>query len=249
MAKHLIFKDDKILFRANGDTLAIPSEGQQPVSFRFHSPYGECAVSYAEADFITPVGFKAVALREAYPLLCEADYSLAAKGLELANWERATRFCSRCGARLEWHTEISKCCTACAHEYFPQLSPAVIVLVRKGNSALLVHARTFKRPFFGLVAGFVETGETIEQTVAREVMEETSLKIKNIRYAGSQSWPYPATLMLGFTADYESGELKFADGELTEGGFFTADSLPPLATPPSIARRLIDEWVKEQQSR
>lgn len=249
MAKHLILTDDKILFQADGDALVIPSQGIGEDAFGFHSPCGECIVSYAGADSAIPGGFEAVALREAYPRLSEDDYSVAAKGLELSNWERSTRFCSRCGAPLEWHTEISKRCTGCSHEYFPQLSPAVIVLVRKGHSALLVHARTFKRPFFGLVAGFVETGETIEQAVAREVMEETSLKVKNIRYIGSQSWPYPATLMLGFTADYESGELKFADGELTEGGFFTADSLPPLATPPSIARRLIDDWVNEQKNK
>lgn len=156
-----------------------------------------------------------------------------------------SRYCGACGAPMRRSTEISKICTACGREVFAQVSPAIIVLVRRGREALLVHARNFSRPFFGLVAGFVETGESLEQCVRREVMEETSLRVKNIRYAGSQPWPYPNSLMLGFTADYESGELRFADGELSEGGFFSADNLPLLPTPPSIARRLIEEWIAE----
>lgn len=108
----------------------------------------------------------------------------------------------------------------------------------------MVHARNFTRPYFGLVAGFVETGESLEECVAREVWEETRLKVKNVRYAGSQPWPYPNSLMVGFTAEYDSGTLCFADGELTEGGFFTADNLPLLPPKPSIARSLIEQWIE-----
>lgn len=183
-----------------------------------------------------------IGLREAYPLMAAEDYRAAGKALELMHWDAGSRYCGSCGAPMARSSEISKKCTICGREVFAQVSPAIIVLVRRGREALLVHARNFSRPFFGLVAGFVETGESLEECVHREVMEETSLRIRNVRYAGSQAWPYPNSLMLGFTADYDSGELRFADGELTEGGFFSADNLPLLPTAPSIARRLIEEW-------
>ena len=143
-------------------------------------------------------------------------------------------------------SEISLICTGCGTELWPQLSPCVMVLVRKGDEALLVHAANFRRPFFGLVAGFVETGETLEECVRREVAEETGLQIENIRYAASQSWPFPAQLMIGFTADYAGGEVRFADGELTAGGFFSRDKLPMIPPPPSLARKLIDSWLTEK---
>lgn len=247
----VILNRGKVLFHNSGSGLSLPSAditlaGTPEFRFELEGRY-YCCLSTERDMTALPSDYLFIPLREAYPRLSLQEYRAAAKALELLNWSASTRFCGSCGAELERNSEISKRCTKCGREFFPQLSPAIIVLVRRGNEALLVHARTFSRPFFGLVAGFVETGETLEECVAREVMEETSLHIKNISYAGSQSWPYPATLMLGFTADYESGELRFADGELTEGGFFTIDNLPPLATPPSIARRLIDDWVEQQK--
>ena len=119
-----------------------------------------------------------------------------------------------------------------------------MVLVTKGEEALLVHAANFKRPFHALVAGFVEAGETLEECVAREVREETTLEIEDIRYFGSQSWPFPHQLMLGFTARWREGEVRFADGELTSGGFFRRDALPDLPTPPSLSRAIIDAWIE-----
>ena len=192
-----------------------------------------------------PNTLRAMGLREAFPLLSAADYRAAAKALELMHWDSGSRYCGRCGAPMERATEISKRCPKCQAEVFAQISPAIIVLIRRGREALLVHARNFSRPFFGLVAGFVETGESLEECVRREVREETSLEVENIRYAGSQTWPFPNSLMLGFTADYAGGELRFADGELTEGGFFSPENLPMIPTPPSIARRLIEDWLAE----
>ena len=170
-------------------------------------------------------------------------YRREARAAELEYFDRTHRFCSACGGTLEAATEISKRCRGCGAEYFPQLSPAVLVLVRRGEEALLVHAANFKRPMFALVAGFVETGETLEECVAREIEEETTLKVRNIRYFGSQSWPFPSQLMIAFTADWESGEIRFADGELTAGGWFRREDPPELPTPPSLSRRLIDAWI------
>ena len=149
-------------------------------------------------------------------------------------------------------TEISKKCGKCGREVFPSLWPAIVVLVIKESpdgdpskdEALLVHARTLSRPGVQtLVAGFVETGESLEECVAREVKEETSLDIEDIRYMGSQSWPFPHQLMLGFTARYRGGEIAFAYGEIAFGGFFRRDNLPELPTLPSLSRRIIDAWA------
>lgn len=203
------------------------------------------AVAFEVSDSAPTEGLTKVELRKSYGLLSEKDYALAAKGKELVHWDGTMRYCPRCASELKRSGEISKTCAACGAEYFPQLSPAVLVLVRRGGEALLVHSRNFRRNFFGLVAGFVEMGESMEDCVRREVMEETSLRICNVRYFGSQTWPFPAQLMVGFTADYASGELRFADGELTDGGFFTPENLPELPTPPSLARTMIDAWLRD----
>lgn len=249
----LLFEDGKILIEGyGGETPGLPrlesiGEGILPDEAEiFRIKDGESEFVAADVKGISGSGLAAVELRESWGFLPEAHYRAAAKGAELLYWNRHTRYCQRCGAPLRRHTEISKICSGCGFEVFPAMAPCVIVLVTRGEGAdeeaLLVHARNFRRPFFGLVAGFVETGESLEECVAREVMEETSLEIEDIRYFGSQSWPFPTQLMLGFTARWKSGEVRFADGELTEGGFFRRDSLPPLATPPSIARRMIEQW-------
>ncbi len=145
---------------------------------------------------------------------------------------------------MRFHTDISKRCSECGKEVWPQLSTAVIVLIHRGpDEVLLVHARNFKTDFFGLVAGFVETGETLEEAVCREVSEETGLTIKNIRYFGSQPWPYPCGLMVGFHADYAAGEIHLQRSELSKGAWFHRDHLPHIPEKLSIARRLIDDWL------
>ena len=146
---------------------------------------------------------------------------------------------------MKMHTDISKRCTNCGKEVWPQLATAVIVLVHRGNEVLLVHARNFKTDFYGLVAGFVETGETLEEAVHREVKEETGIKIKNIRYFGSQPWPYPCGLMVGFNADYDGGDIHLQQSELSKGAWFTKDNLPTIPEPLSIARMILDDWINQ----
>ena len=138
-----------------------------------------------------------------------------------------------------------KKCPKCGNEIFPSVSPAILVLIRKENSVLLVHARNFKGSFHGLVAGFLETGETLEECVRREVREETGLTIRNITYFGNQPWPYPSNLMVGFMADYAGGKIKLQEEELSTAAFFTRDHLPELPQKLSLARRMIDAWLEE----
>ena len=194
-------------------------------------------------------------LRSTYTLLSQDEYQRAGKAWELLYWNEQTHYCSLCGAPMTWHSSISLICTQCGREIWPQLNIAIIVLVHKDEKALLVKAKSFRRDFFGLVAGFVETGEDLEECVAREVMEETSIHINHIRYFASQPWPYPLGLMVGFHADYVDGEICFADGELKEGAFFSREELPrhadgSLALPgaESMARRLIDDWILKSDS-
>ncbi len=192
-------------------------------------------------------------LREAYGVMPAELHAIASKGAELLYWDTHTRFCGKCGAPMARSTEISKCCTACGEEVWPCVQTAIIVLIERTaangtNEVLLVRAKNFRRPFHGLVAGFVETGESLEACVRREVGEETGISIRDLRYAGSQPWPYPFGLMVGFRARYEGGELCLKDGELAHADWYKADNLPELPPPPSIARRLIDAWTKEQKN-
>lgn len=243
--KIILTGGNRIIVMGDGGNSCLPKEGD--VSLRDGAevfPFGNYRAASIKDLEGKPDGCVEMGLRESYGALPEEEYAAAAKGAELVNWSEETKFCPYCGARLHRETEISKKCPECGREYFPQLSPAIVVLVKRGEEALLVHAKNFRRPkMMALVAGFVETGETLEQCVEREIKEETDLDVTDIRYVGSQSWPFPHQLMLGFTANYAGGELKFADGELSAGGFFTRDNVPELPTLPSLSRQIIDSWL------
>lgn len=249
----LISKGKVLIQACRGETPRLPRPDEVSLQtgpsmdgrFRFGHPIDAEAIAVDEGSVGETMPTQEwTELRASASIIPAEHYATAAKASELLFWDSTTRRCSVCGAEMVRHTEISKRCTGCGREIWPTLSPAVIVLVRRGKEALLVHAKTFSKPFYGLVAGFVETGESLEECVRREVKEETSLEIDNIRYFGSQSWPFPSQLMIGFTADYASGEVRFSDGELTSGGFFSRDSLPQIPRPPSIAREMIDAWLE-----
>ncbi len=246
----LIFNRHRLLLEADNRPARVISS---PDGWMFrpdtkNDDWGCMAVSDEEAERLgRPDGRRWVELRECYPLLPEDVWQLAVKGAELIWWEQHSRFCPVCGARMERATDISRRCPQCGWESWPAMAPAVLVLVTKGDKALLVHAANFRRPdMHGLVAGFVETGESLEECVAREVKEETSLQIEDVRYWGSQSWPFPSQLMIGCTAKWKKGSVRFADHELTSGTFFTRDKLPELPTLPSLARRMIDAWLARE---
>lgn len=185
-----------------------------------------------------------VGLRASYGYISPDDYQAAGKAYQILYWDKHSRFCPVCGTPTEQQTPIMKKCPQCGNELYPPISTAIIVLVRKGEEILLVRARNFRGTFHGLVAGFLEAGETLEECVEREVMEETGLKVKNIRYFRSQPWPYPSGLMVGFIADYESGTIKLQEDELTSAAFYRKDNLPELPQKLSIARKLIDWWLE-----
>lgn len=251
MDRYLIYYQGDILLTHEGDVpLAIP-EGLhvQPwhrVTDITHQGH-RCHILCLDTPPTHSESYRMTPLRQSYSVLSEADYQLAGKGAELIYFDRNHRFCGCCGSPMQWQTDISKQCPECRKEVWPSLATAIIVRVERGDSILMVHARNFRDRHYGLVAGFVETGETLEECVRREVMEETGLIISNIRYFGSQPWPYPSGLMVGFTAQYESGTLRLQNEELSSGGWYTRDSLPALPDACSIARQLIDDWIRQNK--
>lgn len=183
-------------------------------------------------------------IRTTWTILGKEDFDAAVHASMWVYWNRTTRYCSVCGNPLKRTDDIAKKCDTCGREYYPQIAPAVIVRVNRGDTTLL--ARAALRPaFFGLISGFVEGGETFEECVVRELREETGIEITNLRYFGSQSWPFPSGIMIGYTADYLSGDIDLGDGELLEAGFYTREQVRqmPIPKPFSISRRLIDQWL------
>jgi NAD+ diphosphatase len=163
----------------------------------------------------------------------------------MVEWDRTSRFCGRCGARLGLHGhERAKACPECGLLVFPRISPAVIVAVERDNRILLARSAHFPERLFSVLAGFVEPGESLEETVLREVREEVGILVKDIRYFGSQPWPFPDSLMLGFTARHAKGELCIDNREIVEARWFAPDELPAIPPKVSIARRLIDRFLE-----
>lgn len=246
-------KGDILLEKCPDGTFTIPYEEEAPTEVKpwtnvmsVFPPDGEEVKTYRiDAPVTDDPRYEMCGLRQSYYKLSENLYLTAGKCEELLYWDQNTKFCGVCGGHTKMHTAISKRCEECGKEVWPQLSTAVIVLIHRGaDEVLLVHAKNFKGRFFGLVAGFVETGETLEQAVHREVREETGLEITNLRYFGSQPWPYPCGLMVGFHADYVSGDIKLQRSELAAGAWFKKDNLPEIPEKLSIARRLIDDWLE-----
>ena len=190
-------------------------------------------------------GVAAVGLRAVLPLLPEPSLSLVLTAAHLACWRRTTRYCGVCGTGTEpspRHQAMH--CPSCGHLAFPKVSPAVIVQVTRGSQILLGRSRRHPQGSYSVLAGFVDPGETLEGAVHREIEEESGVLVRDIRYFGSQPWPFPDSLMIGFTAIYDAGELQNRDDELEDVGWFTVGELPPVPPSYSIARALIDDFAR-----
>lgn len=252
-----VFISNSLLLQHDEEGYSVPCTDVPPIPMKEWTPRqelpmlnGKPCVAYSLSTPPADMkGLETVGLRESWNVLPYEFYNAAGKAAELLYWDENTRYCGMCGAPMKRHTVISKRCTNCGKEVWPQVSPAIIVRIRKDDDILLVHAKNFRRSeMYGLVAGFVETGETLEECVIREVHEEVGLEITNIRYFGSQPWPYPCGVMIGFTADYVSGDLHVQEEELSNAKWFNRNHLPPIPDKMSIARRLIDDYVAEKAS-
>jgi NAD+ diphosphatase len=169
--------------------------------------------------------------------------TLAGLAKQILHWERQSRHCSRCGAETEPIVATrGKLCTSCGAEHFPHIHPCAIVLVKRGNELLLTRKTEWPQGRYSLVAGFLDLGESLEECAIREVREETGIEISNVRYVGSQNWPFPAQLMAGFVADYAGGDVVVDHHELEDARWFPIDALPTLPPSRSIARWIIDNF-------
>ncbi len=251
------FQENKLLVYPGSDSVSIPclvdfSElGLIASSHHYlgHLDNRDCyAVELADGTTLPP-GMALEGLRQIYGRLDEALFWVATRAVQIVDWDRTHLFCGRCATPLRTkRAERAKECPICGQLHFPRLAPAIIVLVERGGQLLLARSRHFLSGMYSVLAGFVEPGESLEEAVIREVKEEVGIDVKDIKYFGSQPWPFPHSLMIGFTATYAGGEIILDDSEIEDAGWFTADQLPQIPGKISIARKLIDWFVEKQGS-
>jgi NAD+ diphosphatase len=205
---------------------------------------GEDCFTLPAARGECPPPWQARSLRSLYGQLSEEEFAVAGRGVQISTFAATHRFCGGCG-QPGVRDAAERCvrCARCELVFYPRVSPAIIVLVRRGDEALLARSSRFASGFYSTLAGFVEPGESLEQTLAREVLEEVGIRVANVRYFGSQPWPFPHSLMVGFFADYAGGEIVVDGDEIVDARWFSARDLPPVPPKLSIARKLIDSWV------
>ena len=245
---HFVFRGDELLVRevdlALPDlrviaTLTTPLAGSHPVGL-----LGEayCISAWLPVGAEPAPGFAFRKLRSLFGALDDARLAVAGRAFQIANWARTHRFCGACGTpTVHVAGERSMRCPACGHMAYPRISPAMMVLVRRGEHILLARHTQSPAPFHTALAGFVEAGESIEEAVHREVFEEVGLRVRDLRYFGSQPWPFPHSLMVAFTAEYDSGEIVVDTSEIAEAGWYgPGDVMPKTPIGLSIASHLID---------
>ncbi len=195
----------------------------------------------------TPPGYVFSGLRELFGQLEEPIHGVAGRAFQIVEWYLSHAFCGRCGSQTELAaSERARGCPSCGATYFPRINPAVIMLVERDGKMLLARNKLFRGPFYSCLAGFVEPGETLEEAVAREVLEEVGIEVQGITYFASQPWPFPSQLMVGFNALHRSGEIRAQDSEIVDAAWFAPDGLPQLPGRFSLARQLVDGFLARQ---
>ncbi len=250
-----VFQESKLLVYQKPDSITIPFLIKpDELSLIFirqnylgHLDNDHCYTAEVAEGTIPPEGMTFEGLRQVYGRLDEDLFWIAARAVQIIDWDRTHQFCGRCGVPLKSRTtERAKECPQCGLLHFPRLAPAIIVLVERGDQLLLARSRHFMPGMYSVLAGFVEPGESLEEAVVREVKEEVGIEIKDIKYFGSQPWPFPHSLMIGFTATYAGGEISLDDEEIEDAGWYTVEKLPRLPGRISIARKLIDGFLAKQ---
>ncbi|MBV9850002.1 MAG: NAD(+) diphosphatase [Armatimonadetes bacterium] len=194
-----------------------------------------------------PEGCRLVPLRALFGQIGEAEFALAGYASQMLYWRRTSGFCPVCGHEAEMRPgDWGRRCPRCGHVAYPHVTPAVLILVHDGGARILLGHKPGWGPRYSILAGFVEPGESLEECVRREVQEEAGLEVADLVYAGSQPWPYPHQLMIGFTARHAAGEPRVDAEELDDARWFTAETLPDLPPPVSLSRQMIDAWTAAQ---
>ena len=247
--KTYIFRGREILVDGGGDAAEADAVSlvSCPGATRFDDPVTGCTGVEVPVGTEAPQPLRFIPMPSYFFSHDDAENARASRLKGYANWIAVTKFCPACGQALRLHaTENALECPACGRLHYPRIEPCIITLVSRGDELLLLRSVKDTMGIYACLAGFVEMGETLEQAVRREVREETGLEIKNIRYAGSQGWPFPDQLMAGFYADYAGGEIRIQKSEVADARWFHRDALPPLPRPGSIAWRLIHHCLEEK---
>ncbi|MDF2546228.1 MAG: pyrophosphatase [Anaerosolibacter sp.] len=249
-----VFNRDQILIRTENDRWEIPTRedlrliGCEPERYQFLGELNGISCFSAEIRINDNLknNMVFVGLRELFGKIEEPLFWLAGKAIQIVNWDKTYQFCGQCGKPTETKVrEFAKVCVDCGLTNYPRISPAIIVAVVNNDQILLAQSRRFTSKFYSVLAGFVEPGETLEECVIREVREESGIEVKNITYFGSQPWPFPNSLMVAFTAEYASGEIKIDEEELVDAKWFSVKDLPQIPSSISIARKLIDWFIEK----
>jgi NAD+ diphosphatase len=244
-----VFRDGKLLVREDDLSLpdarvALPLHGLQPEQFHPVGLWQEryCCTTWVDRGLQAQAGFSFVPLRALFASMDEALLGLASRAIQLAEWARTHRFCGHCANPMQLATgERAFKCPACGMIAYPRISPAMMVLIKKGDEILLARHVISPTGRFSALAGFLEAGESIEEAIHREVMEEVGLTVKNLPYFGSPSWPFPHSLMIAFTAEYAGGEIVADASEIAEARWFGPNDVQPEAPPGvSISNLLVN---------
>ena len=245
------YRDGRIVVGGTDDTPVIPSLsalGEAGLAGTAHFlgnlDDAACIAVALPDDAPEPAGLRYVGLRSLFLRIPDPFLALAGRAFQIVEWDRTHRYCGRCGTPT--HTkadERAKECPKCGYVAYPRVSPAMMALVTRGREILLARSHRFVNGVYSALAGFVEPGETIEDCVRREVREEVGLEIADITYFASQSWAFPHSLMIAYTAEYAGGDIRLEDAEIADAQWFRLDALPPLPPNVSISRRLIDSTV------
>ena len=248
----LLFRAGELVL-AGGDPVHLLADSPQVlalgVSPLFLGTLNQVAYLAGElpAETPLPAGWQTIGLRSAFGKLAEDEFSVAGYASQMLLWQRSSRFCPVCAGPTEQvGGDWGKRCTVCGFSRYPQISPAILALVHDGDRVLLTHKPGWG-PMFSIIAGFVEPNESLEACVHREVLEESGLSLAAVSYFGSQGWPFPAQLMIGFMCQYRSGDITIDDQELDEARWFHVDALPPLPGAISLSRQLLDAWVASRR--
>ncbi|MDF2674228.1 MAG: Zn-finger containing pyrophosphohydrolase [Clostridiales bacterium] len=248
-----IFEGSKLLVKKMNGQTNIPVNGDlENMNINLaHSRYfgdlkgSACYSIDKPTDFTPSVNLFFTDLRELACIFDEKLFHLACRGLHLLRWFENNRHCSKCGTLAEdKQDEVAKICPKCGFINYPRISPAIIVAVINKDKLLLAHNSRFVEKRYSVIAGFVEPGETFEECVVREVKEEVGIEVKSIKYFSSQPWPFPDSVMIGFTAEYAGGEIKEDGIEILDAGWYGADELPMTPSGGSVAGKLI-KWFVE----
>jgi len=253
-----LFHQDRLLVRRDGEVVTVPllsdvrgAGVSVPLLFTFGTSDGHiCFAGRESTEVVTDIpGLTYVSIRSLFFTISDDQFMTVLCGLHVTRWFGNTLFCGKCGrATTLSETEPAKICGSCGHVQYPKISPAIIVAVVNGDRILLGHSGRFPEKLYSVIAGFVDPGETLEQCVLREVKEETGIDIDSVTYFGSQPWPFPDSLMIGFTARYTGGIIQVDGKELLHADWFRADELPAIPEGKSISRRLIN-WFIEQNKK